>query len=210
MPRLRRDPARPCPGRAAALAALACIAVAGACGSTGHAHDDSDVDSVYFEPGVAPAERLRGPRGALSPGPWDPETRERCRDVESLMRVAAMEHRVDLGLIAGLIHVESAFRPTAKSRVGARGLMQIMPSTGKRLDCGDLEDPEVNIRCGVEVLKRFLDRYDDDLVYGLSAYNAGYKIPNAAREAGTLPSNYRYVEKVLAARVAYLRHGCAE
>ncbi len=132
----------------------------------------------------------------------------RCLEVEPVMRVAAMEHQVDIGLIAGIIHVESKFRADAVSRSGARGLMQVMPSVGRRLRCGDLFEPQSNIACGLTVLKRFMARYDEELVYGLSAYNAGYRIPNKAREAGELPDNISYIDKVLESRSSYLRHGC--
>ena len=125
------------------------------------------------------------------------------------MREASKRHRVDLGLIAGIIRVESTYRPTVTSHAGAIGLMQVMPSNGRNLKCGDLKNPSKNVECGVQVLKGFLRKYDNDLVYALSGYNAGYRTPNKARREGTLPSNFRYVEKVLAARSAYLRKGCA-
>ena len=124
------------------------------------------------------------------------------------MREAANRHNVDLGLIAGIIRVESTYRPGVTSRAGAIGLMQVMPSNGRNLNCGDLRNPERNLSCGVRVLKGFLRKYDNDLVYALSGYNAGYRTPNRARKNGTLPSNFSYVERVLAARSAYLRRGC--
>jgi len=201
---------RPAPRRLVPhLCALAaCFGSLAACGTI-YPEDDSSVDYL-------PSDRTNTDRGALplgdglAPTPFSPEVAERCLELEPLMRVAAMEHRVDVGLIAGIIHVESAFRTDAKSKVGARGLMQVMPAVGKRLKCGDLTDPARNIRCGVTILKRFLEHYDDEVILGLSAYNAGYKVPNDALEDNVLPTNYRYVERVLASRVAYLRHGCGQ
>lgn len=162
----------------------------------------------------ATARPVAGPRAdlpvvstkdALS---WGGVVAERCREVEPLLRAAAEEHGVDVALIAGVIRVESAFRPKVKSHAGAVGLMQVMPSNAERLGCGDLEDPEANIACGVEVLRRFLAYYDQELIYALSGYHAGFRMPNRARAKGELPANANYVERVLAARAGYLRHGC--
>ena len=61
---------------------------------------------------------------------------------------------------------------------------------------------------GIKVLKGFLRYYDGDIMYALSGYNAGFAQPNKARREGRLPKNHSYVEKVLAARTSYLRHGC--
>lgn len=134
---------------------------------------------------------------------------ERCRALEPLMREAAVRRGIDVGLIAGIVRVESTFRPHVESRAGAIGLMQVMPSNASRLGCGDLREPRENLECGLEVLKRFLDYYDHDVVLALSGYNSGHRRPNTARRESTTPANLAYVEKVLAARTTYLRRGCA-
>ena len=134
---------------------------------------------------------------------------DRCARLEPLIEETASRREVDRGLVAGIIRVESGFRPWVTSSAGAVGLMQVMPRNGEKLDCGPLEEPAANIECGITVLEGFLEAYDDDLTYGLSAYNAGWRIPNKAKKAGALPSNFSYVEKVLAARAHYLRRGCA-
>ena len=158
----------------------------------------------------APSPATGGPEVAASAAPaWTGALVERCRQVEPLIRAAAAEHGIDVGLIAGVIRVESSFRPAVVSHAGAVGLMQVMPRNAERLGCGDLDDPEANIHCGVTVLKRFLKYYDQQIIYALSGYHSGYRRPNEARAAGRLPSDYSYVEKVLAARTSYLRAGCA-
>jgi soluble lytic murein transglycosylase-like protein len=120
----------------------------------------------------------------------------------------ARAHGFDPALIVGLVRVESSFDRRAKSRVGAQGLMQVMPSTARGMRCGDLLDPEENLECGVRILRHFVDRYQGDLVYGLSGYNAGYRMPDRARAAGEKPGNHGFVDKVLTARNLYGRHGC--
>lgn len=80
-------------------------------------------------------------------------------------------------IVLSLIRQESVFNPLARSPVGARGLMQIMPTTAKRLKRSvrekHLADPGVNIELGTKYIKNLLKRYDGNLVYVLGAYNAG-------------------------------------
>lgn len=76
-----------------------------------------------------------------------------------------------------LIRQESGFNPKARSYVGARGLMQLMPATAKmykrRLNNHHLEQPNLNIKIGSKYFMDLLNKYDHNLVYALSAYNAG-------------------------------------
>ena len=89
---------------------------------------------------------------------------------------------LDPMLLAALIRQESAWNPEARSRVGARGLMQIMPGTGRliarqlglrgwRVD--HLDEPALNLRFGAFYLGQVLQRFNGDVVRGLAAYNAG-------------------------------------
>lgn len=91
--------------------------------------------------------------------------------------IGVFERRIDPVVVLSLIRQESAFNPNAKSSVGARGLMQLMPQTAKslqkRVRVEDLKNPEINIRLGVEYLKRLLVKYNGNLVFTLAAYNAG-------------------------------------
>ena len=80
-------------------------------------------------------------------------------------------------VVLSLIRQESVFNPLAKSPVGARGLMQIMPTTARRMRRSvrdkHLVDPKINIELGTKYFKNLFKRYDGNLVYVLSAYNAG-------------------------------------
>jgi soluble lytic murein transglycosylase len=83
-------------------------------------------------------------------------------------------------LLAGLIRQESSFRPDARSWVGATGLSQIMPSTGKWLGRNipdyterHLAVPEANVRMGAAYLAELLRRYDGEADLALAGYNAG-------------------------------------
>jgi soluble lytic murein transglycosylase len=80
-------------------------------------------------------------------------------------------------VILALIRQESVFNPLARSPVGARGLMQLMPKTAKRFRKSvvdkQLTNPQINIDLGTKYFKNLIKRYDGNLVYVLSAYNAG-------------------------------------
>jgi soluble lytic murein transglycosylase len=79
-------------------------------------------------------------------------------------------------VVLSLIRQESVFNPLARSTVGARGLMQLMPKTAKRFRrVGDkqLANPAINIEIGTKYFKNLMKRYDGNLVYVLAAYNAG-------------------------------------
>lgn len=84
---------------------------------------------------------------------------------------------IDYRIVQSLIRQESGFNQRARSPAGARGLMQIMPKTGKymqkRLKTKDLYNPKVNILLGSKYLKYLLKKFDGNLMFALAAYNAG-------------------------------------
>src|ERR1035441_4904761 len=117
----------------------------------------------------------------------------------SQILAAAREHNVDPAFIAAVIKVESNGHAYAVSRKGARGLMQLMPATARRLGVRSAFDPRENIRGGVAYLAELAERFGEtnaDLI--LAAYNAG---EHAVEEHGGVPP-YRetrdYVRRVLA------------
>ena len=89
---------------------------------------------------------------------------------------------VELALIHGIMRQESAFNTQAKSRVGARGLMQLMPATAKGVARKNrvkyskawlTSRPAYNIQLGTFYLEELLKRYDNSYVLAIAAYNAG-------------------------------------
>lgn len=101
---------------------------------------------------------------------------------EAYITEYAEANGLDPYLVCGVIHTESHFDIEAESRVGAVGLMQIMPDTGEWIakkmsmkDCSEakLKDPETNIRMGCWYLKYLMDRFDGDMTLVLAGYNAG-------------------------------------
>jgi soluble lytic murein transglycosylase-like protein len=80
---------------------------------------------------------------------------------------------VDPALVRAVMRVESCFDVAAVSRVGAQGLMQLMPYTAEKLGVSDSFDPDENIRGGVQYLSRMLKRFNHNTEYAIAAYNAG-------------------------------------
>ena len=92
------------------------------------------------------------------------------------------DNRLDPYLVASLIRQESEFNPGAVSSANALGLMQLLPSVGKKLaketkmrgfSYSMLLTPEVNLRLGTRYFRHMLDKYDGTVEYALAAYNAG-------------------------------------
>jgi soluble lytic murein transglycosylase len=80
-------------------------------------------------------------------------------------------------IVISLIRQESAFNPEAKSGVGAKGLMQLMPATAKRFNkkvrVSHLGNPEINVAIGSRYLRQLIARFDGNLIFALASYNAG-------------------------------------
>jgi hypothetical protein len=109
----------------------------------------------------------------------------------------AQKYDVDPALVAAVMETESRFHQGARSPVGARGLMQLMPRTGRWLGARNLYDPAQNVDAGVKYLKYLQGRFDGDLKKTIAAYNAGEG--NVKRYGGTPPfgETRSYVKKVM-------------
>ncbi len=86
---------------------------------------------------------------------------------------AGAVHNIDADLLASIVHAESNGNARAVSRAGARGLMQLMPSTAFSLNVHNSFAPEENIAGGTTYLDQLLTRYHDDIRLAVAAYNAG-------------------------------------
>jgi soluble lytic murein transglycosylase-like protein len=105
-----------------------------------------------------------------------------------LITEAAKKYDVDPNLVAAMAFRESRFDPNAVSRIGAQGVMQLMPRTARSLGVTNSFDPRQNVMGGTKYLKYLLDRFDGDVTLSLAAYNAGPELvskvgPNATQEA---------------------------
>jgi len=109
---------------------------------------------------------------------------------------AANHYGVDPALIRAVIHAESAFKPDARSKVGALGLMQLMPATAREMGVVDPMSPDENIRGGVRYLASLMQKVGSNISLATAAYNAG---PGAVeRHQGVPPyeETETYVKRV--------------
>jgi len=146
-------------------------------------------------------------------------------EFRQMLEGQAARRSLDPALVAALVRQESTFDTEVVSRAGARGLMQIMPATGRRLARASkvryrrsaLHDPATNLSFGTLYLRQMLDRFDGRVELALAAYNAG---PNrviawTARKPQASPEEFiesipftetrNYVKVVLAGREQYRR-----
>lgn len=116
---------------------------------------------------------------------------------EPLIWKAAETHKVDYALVKAVIKAESNFNPSAVSRKGAKGLMQLMPGTAGVLGVTDSFHPEDNIHGGVRYLRYLLDLFNGDLKLALAAYNAGENAVLRYKGIPPYQETKTYVQKVL-------------
>lgn len=188
-------------------------------------HDGFAANSLFKLSRVLP-ESLVSQRIALFDDAWLPqndpqnEQREVKRDVfhEEMARInnvirrqffanampygdiiheKAIKYDVDPALVAAVIEQESKFHRTAHSSVGARGLMQLMPRTGRWLGARNLYDPAQNVDAGVKYIKYLQHRFDGNVKNTIAAYNAGEG--NVKRYNGIPPfrETQTYVKRVM-------------
>ncbi len=107
------------------------------------------------------------------------EEEGRISPYDDLIRKYSAKYGLDWRLMAALAFQESGFDPEAESWVGARGIFQVMPATGKEMGFTRLRDPEEGIHAGIRYLRSMIDRIDSKLPFrqrvrmAMAAYNAG-------------------------------------
>ena len=122
--------------------------------------------------------------------------KEAERMFNPLIIQAATRYGVDPALVKAVIMAESEYNPRAVSRVGAGGLMQLMPRTADYLGVRDVFNPEHNINGGVKYLKQLLDQFKGDVTLALAAYNAGSSKVRKYKGIPPIRETRNYVKKV--------------
>jgi hypothetical protein len=138
-----------------------------------------------------------------------------------LINQSADAHDLTPALIAAVVTVESNFNPRAHSRRGAYGLMQVMPQTWRTFGAGStcapetarlttppcMQDPAANLDVGAAYLRSLLDRFDEDPVLALAAYNAGAEAVKQHAGVPPFPETTRYLQLVALAWVHLQEEG---
>ena len=125
-------------------------------------------------------------------------TEEMPSSLKSLVDTISANHGVDAALVRAVMKTESNFNRYAVSNKGALGLMQLIPSTGRRYGVRDFFDPQQNIDGGVRHLKFLLEKFNGDLDLSLAAYNAGENVVERLGRVPSIPETTNYVRRIRA------------
>lgn len=104
---------------------------------------------------------------------WEVEFEHYIGAYETVIQKMAARYKVEPALIKAVIKAESNFDPSALSRKGAIGLMQLMPATAVNLNVSDPYNPHQNIEGGAKYLRNLTGLFGSDLKLVIAAYNAG-------------------------------------
>jgi soluble lytic murein transglycosylase-like protein len=120
---------------------------------------------------------------------------------QEAIRKSANANALDPYLVMGLIHQESYYNPKARSAVGATGLMQLMPATGKELAqrlgiSPNLENPEINIRLGTFHFRQLVNLFGGNTQLAVASYNAGQGNVAKWRRAAPNKPNDEFLESI--------------
>jgi soluble lytic murein transglycosylase-like protein len=125
-----------------------------------------------------------------------PSVEKEKHPYKTIIKKAADRYEIDPALVKAVIMAESNYNPRAISKVGARGLMQLMPATAEALGVEDCFNPEHNIHGGVRYLRQLLDRFDGNIELALAAYNAGSRKVRKYNGIPPFRATQIYIEKV--------------
>jgi membrane-bound lytic murein transglycosylase MltF len=154
-------------------------------------------------------KRLKSLKNPTAEADW-----QRFEQSLQLFKVYGERYQFDYLMVTAQGFQESGLNQSAKSHVGAIGIMQIMPATGKELGVGDIQQAEANVHGGIKYMRKLLDTYFDDAdfdetnrtLFAFAAYNAGpgriAKLRKEAEKEGLNPDKwFNNVELIAAKRV---------
>jgi soluble lytic murein transglycosylase-like protein len=126
-----------------------------------------------------------------------PSSATPAKSTDQIVREASETQGVDSDFLGSVIRQESAGNAHAVSPAGARGLMQLMPSTAQELGVTDSFSPEQNVHGGARYLRTLLERYHGDAIKALAAYNAGPGAVDRYRGVPPYRETRMYVQRVV-------------
>jgi len=155
--------------------------------------DKSLIEKILADEAPYPEPLLAGQADQRPAG--DPTTLLRATPYGEIIAAMSEAHGVDPMLVRALIQVESNYKPAARSRKGALGLMQLMPATLRIYNVRNPFDPRANIEAGVKHLKSLIDRFGTELA--LAAYNAGEGAVAKFNDVPPYRETRNYVSRIL-------------
>ncbi len=117
--------------------------------------------------------------------------------LDPYIRQIGVQHEVDPALIKAIIMAESTFNHRALSNRGARGLMQLMPSTALSLGVENPFDPVANMDGGARYFRKLMDTFDGRVELALAAYNAGSRKVKQYKGVPPYKATRTYIKKVM-------------
>lgn len=154
----------------------------------------TNLTGFWFSPALAPTVEASANESEFIP--FD-IPRSGDHDLDLIIFRAGEHAAVDPRLIHAVIQQESQYDPNATSAVGAKGLMQLMPDTGKRFHCADLADKQCNVEAGTKYLAWLLKRFNGDVSLTLAAYNAGEGSVDKYKGIPPYHETENYVKKIV-------------
>ena len=129
----------------------------------------------------------------------------RQSEYDAIINNLALSYNLEPAFIKAVVHVESAFNPSAVSHAGAMGLMQLMPNTAKLYNLQPHQfDPKKNLMAGIRHMHILMNRYGEDKKLSLAAYNAGEGAVSKYNGIPPYPETIDYVAKVMRLYNKYL------
>jgi len=155
-----------------------------------------NLTGFFFSPALAPVVAANAIEGDDAIPADIPQSGD--NDLDLIILRAAEHEGVDPRFVHAVIKQESQYHPDATSPAGAKGLMQLMPATGKRFKCDDLTDKACNVEAGTKYLAWLLKRFNGDVTLALAGYNAGEGAVDKYQGVPPYHETEDYVKKIVA------------
>jgi soluble lytic murein transglycosylase-like protein len=152
---------------------------------------------VALSSAAEPGKRGRQDCDRCDQVPARDQSPDRFSRYDAYIREAAELYTIPVALLRAVIKVESDYDPRVVSSMGARGLMQLMPSAAEHMRVNSVHDPRTNILAGARLLRVLANRFKGDLVLTIAAYHSGAAKVARYGQIPPFPRVEKYVQMVL-------------